>query len=234
MAETVRILAGTSGYSYKQWKGAFYPAKLPAAKMLGYYAERLPCVELNSTFYRLPKPSVVEQWATVVPDTFRFAVKASRRITHLKRLKDVGEETAYLLDVLSAFGPKLGVLLVQLPPQLKKDRDRLEAFLALPCGDVRLAFEFRHPSWLDDDVLDLLRARNAALCIADVDDEPEPTVVATTDFGYVRLRRAEYDDAAVGRWRERVRSQPWRECFVFFKHEDAGVGPRLAATMLAG
>lgn len=232
MAGTPRILAGTSGYSYKQWKGPFYPEKLPAAGMLSWYATRLPAVEINATFYRLPRRSVVETWAAEVPEDFRFAVKASRRITHLKRLKDVGEETAYLLDTLGALGPKLGVVLVQLPPTMKRDLDRLRAFLALPRGDVRLAFEFRHESWLEEDVQALLREQGCALCLSDVDDGPEPALVPTAAFGYLRLRRRDYAPEALAAWHARIAAQPWREAFVFFKHEDEGVAPRLATALL--
>jgi uncharacterized protein YecE (DUF72 family) len=233
MAGGPRILAGTSGWSYKQWKGPFYPEKLPAAAMLSYYASRLPAVELNNTFYRLPRRSVVETWAAEVPDAFRFAVKASRRITHLKRLEDVGDETAYLVDTLGTLGAKLGVVLFQLPPTLKKDLDRLRRFLALPRGDVRAAIEFRHASWLDDEVFALLAAHGCALCLSDVDDLPEPPLVATADFGYLRLRRRDYPPDALAAWRARLAEQPWREAFVFFKHEDEGTGPRLAAAFLA-
>jgi uncharacterized protein YecE (DUF72 family) len=228
-----RVLAGTSGYSYPQWKGPFYPERLPAARMLAHYASRLPAVEINATFYRLPRRSVVETWAAQVSDGFRFAVKASRRITHLKRLKDVGEETAYLLATVGALGPKLGVVLVQLPPTLKKDLDRLRAFLDLPRGDVALAFEFRHESWSDDEVLDVLRAHGCALCCSDVDDAPEPALVTTADWGYLRLRRTDYSPDDLRRWRARVAAQPWTVAYAFFKHEAEGIAPRLALDFLA-
>jgi uncharacterized protein YecE (DUF72 family) len=227
-----RLLAGTSGYSYKQWKGPFYPGKLPAAKMLSWYASRLPAVEINATFYRLPRRSVVETWAAEVPEEFRFAVKASRRITHLKRLEHVGEEMAYLLETLGALGPKLGAVLVQLPPTMKRDLGRLRAFLALPRGGVRFAFEFRHPSWTDEDVHAVLREYDCALCLSDVDDAPEPALVPTAAFGYLRLRRTDYAPDALAAWHARVVAQPWCEAFVFFKHEDEGVAPGLATALL--
>ncbi len=228
----MEFCVGTSGYSYKEWKGSFYPQDLPGGKMLRFYATRLPAVEINSTFYRLPRASVLEAWAEQVPDHFRFAIKASRRITHLKRLKGAEEETAYLFETLKTLGPRLGVVLFQLPPNLKKDLDRLQQFLDLLAEGARAAFEFRHPSWLDDEVFDALRARGCALCIAEVDDEPAPEVVATASFGYLRLRRASYEKPGLVRWTQAINAQPWDETYVFFKHEDAGSGPRQAAEFL--
>ncbi len=226
------LRVGTSGYSYKEWKGSFYPQDLAADQMLRFYATKLPAVEINNTFYRLPKASVLEAWAAQVPDHFRFAIKASRRITHFKRLKGAEEETAYLLETLKTLGPRLGVVLFQLPPNLKKDLDRLQQFLGLLTGGTRAVFEFRHPSWQDDEVLDALRARGCALCIAEVDDEPAPEVVATASFGYLRLRRASYAKPDLVRWAQTVNVQPWDEAYVFFKHEDAGAGPKQAAEFL--
>ncbi len=228
------VYAGTSGYSYKEWKGPFYPEKLPAGDMLSFYAKRLPAVEINNTFYRLPKESVLDGWASQVPEHFRFSIKASRRITHFKRLKDVGEETAYLLRVLGTLGPMLGVILFQLPPNLKRDRDRLEAFLDLLPARAPVAFEFRHPSWFDDDVIGLLRDRGCALCLADTDDEVEtPSLVNTGPLGYLRLRRADYSDQDLEIWVQRVHDQAWEQAFVFFKHEDEGAGPLMAERFLA-
>ena len=234
----VKILAGTSGFSYPAWKGSFYPADLPAAKMLGFYSTRLPAVEINNTFYRLPKPELLEGWREEVPASFRFALKASQKITHIKRLKDAGEETRYLLRVAALLGRKLGPILFQLPPNLKLDLPRLQAFLVELPEDTRAAFEFRHPSWRSEEVYAALREHGAAWCVADVDpDTEEPAtedaeIVATADWGYLRLRRSAYDDAALARWAERVRAAGWREAYTFFKHEDAGVGPRLAAAFL--
>jgi uncharacterized protein YecE (DUF72 family) len=173
------LRAGTSGFSYAPWKSTFYPEGLPAKRWLAYYAERLPAVEINNTFYRMPKASVLAGWAEQVPQEFRFAVKASKRITHIKRLKEVGDEVGYLVTVLAALGPKLGAVLFQLPPNLKLDLPRLEAFHGLLAGRVPAAFEFRHPSWQEPAVAELLRAHGAALCVADVDDEPAPALVAT-------------------------------------------------------
>jgi len=227
----MRVRAGTSGFSYKEWKGSFYPEDLPAARMLAYYSERLPAVEINNTFYRMPKPALLEGWSAEVPPEFRFVLKASQRITHFKRLKEAGDDVAYFFGVAATLGERLGPALFQLPPNLKKDLPRLEAFLGtLPPG-AKAAFEFRHASWFEDDVFAALRSRGAALCLAE-DEELATPVVATADWGYLRLRRQDYGDADVAAWAARVREQPWTEAYVFFKHEDAGSGPRLAAQFL--
>jgi len=234
----MEIYAGTSGYSYKEWKGPFYPEDLPAAGMLRFYAERLGAVEINNTFYRMPKRSVLESWAAQVPGSFRFAIKASRRITHFKRLKDAGEELGFLLGNLDALGERLGVVLFQLPPNLKKDRPRLEAFLELLPKATPAAFEFRHPSWTEDDeTAQLLAGRGLALCRADSDETPLPGDLDAGRFGYLRLRRAGYADAELAdfadRLRARIRAQDWERAFVFFKHEDEGAGPKLAQRFAA-
>ena len=227
----MRVLAGTSGFSYKEWKGSFYPEDLPAEEMLAYYAARLPAVEINNTFYRMPKPALLESWAAQVPPEFRFILKASQRITHRKRLKEDGDEVAYFFQTAATLGDRLGPTLVQLPPNLKKDLPRLEAFLAVLPEKARAAFEFRHASWFDADVFAALRAKGAALCVAE-DEELATPLVATAGWGYLRLRRQDYDDAAVAAWAEKVRGQAWGEAYVFFKHEDAGSGPKLAAEFL--
>jgi uncharacterized protein YecE (DUF72 family) len=231
----MRIAVGTSGYAYKEWKGTFYPADLPADGMLRYYGERFETVEINNTFYRMPVEKVLLAWASEVPDGFRFVLKASQKITHFKRLKDVGSEVEYFLRVANVLGAKLGPTLFQLPPNLKKDLPRLVAFLALVPRTWRAAFEFRHASWFEDDVFAALKERNAAMCVADTDpaddekDALEVPFVATADWGYLRLRRAGYAPPDLAAWAGKVRSQPWTDAFVFFKHEDAGAGPRLAA-----
>ena len=227
----MRVLAGTSGFSYKEWKGSFYPEDLSADRMLAYYAERLPAVEINNTFYRMPKPALLESWAAEVAPEFRFVLKASQRITHFKRLKDTGSEVEYFFGVASTLGERLGPVLVQLPPNLKKDLPRLEAFLATLPPSARPAFEFRHASWFEDDVFAALRSKGAALCVAE-DEELATPLVATAAWGYLRLRRQDYDAAAVAAWADRVRGQTWSEAYVFFKHEDAGAGPRLASQFL--
>lgn len=229
----MRWQVGTSGFSYDEWVGTFYPEDLPAKERLSYYASKLPAVEINNTFYRMPKASVLEGWASQVGEDFRFVLKASQKITHMKRLKpECADETQYLLRTAGTLGARLGPLLFQLPPNLKRDLDRLDGFLALLPEGTRAAFEFRHESWRDDEVAARLRARNLALCSADVDDEDEPPVVATADYGYLRLRRTAYDDDALRRWRDRAIAAGWAEAYLFFKHEDEGTGPRLAGRFL--
>ncbi len=225
----MRLSVGTSGFSYAEWRGPFYPETLPASDMLAFYAGRLPAVEINNTFYRMPKRSVLEGWAGQVPEAFRFAVKASQRITHQKRLKDAGDETRYLLDVSQVLGARLGVLLFQLPPNLKLDLDRLDRFLELLPEHTRAAFEFRHPSWLDPAVLERLRARTFAWVVNDDAEAEPPDFLVTAPWAYVRLRREAYPREALAAWAARIRARELDEAFVFFKHEDAGAGPRLAA-----
>lgn len=227
------LYVGTSGYSYKEWKGSFYPEKLAAKDMLPYYAERLKSVELNNTFYRLPQRSMVESWKSQVPDNFRFSVKASQRITHFKRLKEADDATRYMLDTISALEDRLGVVLFQLPPNMKKDLERLESFLKILPPDLRATFEFRHPTWFDDDVLHMLRRDNRALCISDTDDLPTNHIDKTADWGYLRLRRVNYSAVDLKSWVERIKSQGWNSTYVFFKHEDEGTGPKLAAEFIS-
>lgn len=223
---------GTSGFAYPAWKGPFYPADLPARRMLPYYAEQFRTVEINNTFYRMPSARLLQTWASEVPEEFRFVLKASQRITHVQRLRDAGDSLAYLVEVTETLGPRLGALLFQLPPSLKKDVERLRAFLALLPQSRRAAFEFRHASWFDDEVYALLHAHRAALCIADAEGDLEVPFVATADWGYLRLRRPDYDDAALRSWVQQVRQQDWQDAFVFFKHEDAGRAPQLARRLL--
>ena len=228
----MKLSVGTSGYSYKAWKGSFYPEKLPAAEMLRFYSERLGAVEINNTFYRLPRASVLDTWAGQVPEDFRFALKASRRITHFKRLKEAGDETSYLLRTAARLGERLGVILFQLPPNLPKDLPRLERFLELLDGPTRAAFEFRHPSWLEEDVFERLRERDCALCVADTGEQGETRLISTAGWGYLRLRRPAYERSDLAGWAERLLAQDWEQAFVFFKHEDEGAGPALAASFL--
>jgi uncharacterized protein YecE (DUF72 family) len=219
----MEILVGTSGYAYKEWRGSFYPEKMKERDMLRAYAERLPAVEINNTFYRLPGRETLARWAEEVPPGFVFVLKASQRITHRQRLSAESKETVdYLFDVASALGGRLGPVLFQTPPFLKKDVARLRAFLAfLPPGRPA-AFEFRHETWQDDEVREALRERNAALVCADTEESGEAgaPVVPTADWGYLRLRRCDYDDAGLAAWAGRIRAQPWHKAFVFFKHED--------------
>ncbi|HEX5966763.1 MAG TPA: DUF72 domain-containing protein [Pyrinomonadaceae bacterium] len=226
------LYVGTSGYSYKEWKGSFYPEKLAAKDMLPYYSSKLPAVELNNTFYRLPQRSMVESWKAQVPQNFRFAVKASQRITHFKRLKEANAETDYMLETVSALDDRLGVVLYQLPPNMKKDLERLETFLKHLPTNPPASFEFRHPTWFDDDVLELLRNENRALCISDTDDLPVSHIDKTADWGYMRLRRVVYSPDDLRDWISRMKAQDWKTTFVFFKHEDEGTGPRLASEFI--
>ncbi len=228
----MELYVGTSGYSYKEWKGSFYPEKIPAKEMLHYYSERLSTVEINATFYRMPQKSMLENWQEQVPGTFRFSLKAPQRVTHFKRLKEADEETKYFLETASVLGDQLGVVLFQLPPNMKKDLPRLETFVNNLPQQPRAAFEFRHPTWFDDDVLELLRSRNQALCTSDTDDLPTTYIDKTADWGYLRLRRVNYSEENLAEWLQRVRDQNWKEAFVFFKHEDEGTGPKLAAQFL--
>jgi uncharacterized protein YecE (DUF72 family) len=235
---SLRLFAGASGFSYKPWKGPFYPVDLPDAEMLSYYAARLPAVEINNTFYRLPKAKMLEDWAAQTPDGFRFVLKASRRITHMQRLKDVGELVAYLFETAGTLGPKLGPFLFQLPPHLKKDLDRLRTFLDLVPAHRRVALEFRNASWFEDDVFEALRAHDAALCVAETEaDDKEggseaAPLVATASWGYLRLRRENYTDTDLEAWAGRMHGQGWSEAYVFFKHEDDGTAPQFALRLM--
>jgi uncharacterized protein YecE (DUF72 family) len=229
------LIVGTSGYSYKEWKGTFYPDDLPASKMLSFYAGQFGSVEINNTFYRMPDPKTLEKWSADVPDGFTFVIKAPQRITHQKRLAGVEDEVRHFLEVASALGAKLGPLLFQLPPYSKKDVDKLRNLLTLIPRERRVALEVRHESWLAEDVYDVLREHDAALCAADTDEVPDPAalVMPTASWGYVRLRRAEYSDEQLAAWRQRIAAQAWTDTYVFFKHEDEGKGPVFAKRFLA-
>ena len=229
----MNLYVGTSGYSYKEWKGTFYPEDLPDKQMLRFYGERFRSVEINNTFYRMPKTSVLEAWAKEVPADFMFVLKASQRITHHQRLKDADGSVSYLLEVAGALKERLGPLLFQLPPYLRKDAPRLREFLVLLPSDRRAAFEFRHQSWFDDEVFGLLRDHRAVLCIAEAENDLEIPFVSTADWGYLRLRRPDYGDAELKTWVERVRQQGWQDAFIFFKHEDEGKAPQMAKRFLA-
>src|SRR5438270_781347 len=201
------LYVGTSGYSYKPWKGKFYPERLPDKQMLRYYGEHFRTVEINYTFQGIPKPSVLEGWAGMVPADFRFVLKAPQQITHRKRLKDAGDLVAEFLEVAGVLNKRLGPILFQLPPNMKKDAARLRDFLALLPSEQRAAFEFRHQSWFDDETFGLLRDHRVALCIAEAEDDLEVPFVATADWGYLRLRRPNYGDAELRAWVKRVRDQ---------------------------
>ena len=228
------IWIGTSGYNYPEWKGSFYPAGLPASKMLAYYAARFPTVEINYTFYRLPTEKLVQGWAAGTPSPYKLTLKAPRRITHDRRLKECGDLLRAFCGAAGTLGPKLGVLLFQLGPTFKADLPLFDAFLAdLPRG-AKAAFEFRHDSWLDEAVYERLRARNLALCIADSDTRSTP-VVATASYGYFRLRDEGYTDADLDLWAQTIQQHQdrWEDTYVYFKHEEEGRGPELAAALMA-
>jgi uncharacterized protein YecE (DUF72 family) len=231
----MRIHVGTSGYSYKEWKGIFYPEDLPAAKFLRFYAEHFDSVEINNTFYRMPDAKMLAKWAADVPDGFTFILKAPQRITHQKRLTDCGDDVRQLFEAAGALEGKLGPILFQLPPFSRKDAGKLQAFVEGLPGGKRVAFEFRHASWFDEEVYDVLRSRDIALCAADTDEteEPEKIVVPTASWGYLRLRRLEYSEEALRAWAGRIEGQSWPEAYVFFKHEDEARGPAFAKEFLA-
>jgi uncharacterized protein YecE (DUF72 family) len=216
------LFVGTSGFSYAEWKGSFYPEDLPDAQMLTSYASRLPTVEINNTFYRMPQPPLLEAWNEKVSGDFRFALKAPRSITHISRLKDAGDGTAHFLNVAATLGPRLGPILFQLPPFLRKDAPVLRDFLSLLPSGVQAAFEFRHPSWFDDEVSTLLADKGAALVAGDPDEGDALPLVPTASFGYLRLRAASYDLAGLEAWHERISAQPWQRAYVYLKHEVLG------------
>ena len=221
-----KIFAGASGYSYKEWKGDFYPEDIKPNAMLAYYAERLPTVEINNTFYRMPKKDVLENWASSTPKDFRFAIKASRRITHMARLKadEADDSVAYLYQNLAALGAGRGPVLFQLPPFLKKDLPRLTEFLGLLPKEHRAAFEFRNESWFSDDVYDALEKAGAALCLSEREDNEPPPLVETAPWGYVRLRLETYSDADLKQWADRLAATAWRETYAYFMHEPTAPG----------
>ena len=225
-------LAGTSGYSYKEWKGSFYPQDIAAGAMLAHYAARLPAVEINNTFYRMPRAGVLATWRDAVPAAFRFVVKASRRITHQAKLVDCGDAVAHLAGLLETLDGKLGCVLFQLPPYLRKDVVVLDAFLGAWPKAFPAAVEFRHASWYDAETAAALTRHGAAICVSDDGKLPLPKCVGTVDWLYFRLRRPDYEDADLDAWLQRASVTGATRGFAFFKHEDAGAGPELAARFL--
>ena len=225
----MNVRVGTSGYNFAEWKGPFYPAKTPESKMLEYYAQRLTTVEINYTFYRMPNAKTVAGWDAVTPAGFSFVLKAPQRITHVARLRDVDDPLRYFLETARKLGPKLGPILFQLPPNFKKDVDRLNDLLTQFPADLRCAWEFRHESWFTDDVYEALRVGNAALCVADTEAGHTP-LVATAEFGYMRLRDEGYKSEDLEQWATTVKElgKGWGDAFIFFKHEESGIGPKLA------
>ena len=231
----MKILAGTSGYAFKEWKGNFYPPDLKDDAMLGYYARKFDAVEINNTFYRLPRENVLREWAAQVPESFTFALKASQRITHHARLK---EQSADLVDFLlkntALLGDRLGPILFQLPPNLKKDVSRFRGFLGLLPSDRRYVFEFRHESWFDDEIYDAMRERDIAMCVSEQEDFKCP-IVSTASWGYLRLHKLDYDEDSLRDWATCITGQGWGEAYVFFKHDESeggGSGPPAVTTFV--
>lgn len=227
----MHLHVGTSGYSYAEWKGSFYPEKLPAKGMLGFYAEHFDTVEINATFYRMPKPELLSGWAAQVPERFRFVLKAPRRLSHGKAWSEDTANFAHFVEMARTLGPRLGPLLFQIPPFAKKDTERLERLLSGVPKGVKLAFEVRHPSWLTDEVYALLGRHDAALCVSDDDDERLTSSASLPDiasWGYLRLRKTEYSDADLQAWAKQIGARSWKDAYVFFKHEESGSAPAFA------
>ena len=224
---------GTSGFQYPEWKGTFYPEDLPASQMLPFYAERLTTTEINYTFRRIPSAKTIENWCKLTPEKFKFALKAPQKITHFAKLRGCDDTLTYFYKIVSALGARLGPVLFQLPPFLRKDTTLLNDFVRCFPHEMRAAFEFRHESWFDDEIFGVLREHNVALCLAESEKLSTP-VVGTAKFGYLRLRREDYTSDDVLRWTEVVKgkSNEWSDAFVYFKHEEAGIGPKLAGEML--
>jgi len=226
MPHSKKLLAGASGYSFKEWKGSFYPEKMKPEEMLPFYSARLPTVEINNTFYQMPKVAVLENWARIVPESFKFAIKASRRITHMSRLKadTAADSVQFLYEQLKTLGAKRGPVLYQLPPFLKKDLPRLTEFLALLPAGHGAAFEFRNDTWFADDVYDALKRAGAALCHSEREDNAPPPLVETAPWGYVRLRLEIYSDTDLEQWARRLGDTAWGEIYVYFMHEPTAPG----------
>jgi uncharacterized protein YecE (DUF72 family) len=224
---------GTSGFQYTEWKGNFYPEDLPAAKMLPFYSERLNTTEINYTFHRIPSAKTIDNWKQLTPEKFRFALKAPQKITHWMKLRDCADTLRYFCDTVSALGEKLGPILFQLPPNFKKDTFILADFVNSLPNELAAAFEFRHESWFADDVWEIFKSGNVALCLNETADFAAPKI-PTANFGYLRLRREDYAKTDIERWALFVREQKsnWKDAFVYFKHEESGIGPAWAREMV--
>ncbi|MGH9863195.1 MAG: DUF72 domain-containing protein [Candidatus Acidiferrales bacterium] len=226
---TLRV--GTSGYAYKEWKGNFYPEKLPDREMLRFYGQQFPTVEINHTFYRMPTEKLLAAWAASVPDAFQFALKANQKITHHQKLRDSASTLARFLEVASLLGNegRLGPVLVQLPPTFRADLKVLEEFLQLRPRAFRFAVEFRHPTWQTEEIYALLRKNGVALCLAETDEQKPPDLL-TADFTYLRLRRESYSKRELAAWNQRCHN--WLaqgfDVYAYFKHESAGMAPNYA------
>ena len=228
----MKFHVGTSGYGYKEWQGIFYPERISPKDMLSFYSERFNAVEINYTYHHMPTARLLDTWMSLVPETFVFVLKAPKVITHVKRLKEVNEEADYLFRTVLLLGSRLGAILLQFPAFFRADLPRLEAFLDLIPEVVHCAFEFRSPTWVEAGAGELLCGRGHTLCTADTDDDPARGIVGAQPWGYLRLRRSGYTDADLAQWLERARSQEWERAFVFFKHEEEALGPKLALRFL--
>ena len=229
----MKLWIGTSGFQYPEWKGTFYPQKMPVSKMLPYYAERFATTEVNYSFRRIPSPKTISNWANATPDYFKFTFKAPQRVTHFAKLHDCTDTMEYFCDVISALDNKLGAVLFQLPPEFEKDVGRLNDFLATLPQHLQVAFEFRNESWFDEEVYGVLHERGAALCIAESEKISTPPIV-TGKFGYLRLRREDYTQDDIERWADFAASHvgDWSDLYIYFKHEESGVGPKFAQQMI--
>jgi uncharacterized protein YecE (DUF72 family) len=227
------LWVGTSGYAYPEWRGSFYPEKMQTAKMLPYYAEHFPTVEINNTFYRMPNAKLLEGWSAQTPGNFKLTLKAPQRITHQKRLKDCADEVKYFLEVATTLGPKLGAILFQTPPYLRMNLEVLDGFLEMLPAGLCAAFEFRHKSWLEADVFSRLQAKGLALCVADSENLSTPVEI-TAGYAYFRLRDEGYQPADIERWAQVIRDKTagCSEVFVYFKHEEAGIGTEFARQLI--
>jgi uncharacterized protein YecE (DUF72 family) len=223
---------GTSGYSYKEWKGNFYPEDIKPDKMLNYYSGQFSTVEINNTFYRIPQKSVIETWKKQVSKDFRFSIKAPQKITHVKRLKDVEDDNKFFMETIKVLGNKLGIVLFQFPPYFKKNMELLNNFLNIQPKGVSAAFEFRNSSWFDDEVYSCLKGKDFALCLSETDEKPGIEIINTSSKGYLRLRKTDYKKSEIKKWHEKINKQKWEEAFIFFKHEDGAKGPKFAKQLI--
>jgi uncharacterized protein YecE (DUF72 family) len=223
----MNLYVGTSGYSYKEWKGNFYPDDLSDKKMLNYYSEHFNTVEINNTFYRMPKQQVLESWKGQVPSGFRFIIKAPKRITHIKKL-EADDSSEYFVKTAATLEEQLGVLLFQLPPYLKKDMEKFQTFINSLPTNIKAAFEFRNKSWFDEEIYNSLREKNFALCLSDTDEDPVGQVIPTADWAYLRLRKTDYKADDLKKWNKKISANNWNEVYILFKHEDEGKGPKFA------
>lgn len=228
----MKLYVGTSGYSYKEWKGSFYPDDIKTDKMLNFYSKKFSTVEINNTFYRLPKKSVFETWKKQVSKDFRFSIKAPQRITHIKKLRDVEENSKYFFDIIKSLEHKLGIVLFQFHPYFKKDLELLQNFVNILPPNIISAFEFRHESWFNDEIYSCLHEKNFPMCLSETDKNPDIDLVSTSSKGYLRLRKNDYSKSEIKKWYNKIKKQNWETAFIFFKHEDVGLGPKYAKQLI--